>query len=177
MIQPTSTHVSIGRADLWKVWSWTTKDMLQIGFDAEVWHYKCYYHLLSVSQIDQMVLFVASAVSSSTKIRSLSRSHIWTRQTCSSFCHTNCLSALAAWVWQLPETRNLPYQPWCRHKPHCTHRAKNHGSFKSGICMHMLFSNLQRNKYMLSCMVVSGLVPTSAICHGVCEWCAFELHN
>ena len=97
---------------------------------------------------DQMILLVASAASSSTKIRNLSHFYVWTEQTCFSLCkqtlsvsafYTNRLSAPTAWVWQLQETRNLPYQPWCRHKPHCVHRAKNQGSFKSGICMHMFF--------------------------------------
>lgn len=132
---------------------------------------------------DQMILLVASAASSSTKIRSLSHFYVWTEQTCFSLCkqtlsvsafYTNRLSAPTAWVWQLQETRNLPYQPWCRHKPHCVH------SQKSGVVQiwHMyayVFQNLRKNQYMLSCMVVSGLVPTSAICHGVCKWCAFEL--
>ena len=101
---------------------------------------------------DQMILLVASAASSSTKIRSLSHFYVWTEQTCFSLCkqtlsvsafYTNRLSAPTAWVWQLQETRNLPYQPWCRHKPHCVH------SQKSGVVQiwHMyayVFQNLRK---------------------------------
>ena len=132
---------------------------------------------------DQMILLVASAASSSTKIRSLSHFYVWTEQTCFSLCkQTLSVSAFytnIVWVRQLLGCDNSR-KPGISHTNHdaatnltASIEPKIRG--RSNLAYVCICFSKRKNQYMLSCMVVSGLVPTSAICHGVCKWCAFEL--